>query len=192
MKKKLICKNKYRSKKGMSLVEILVGVAIMVIVFASTLGAMVNGYTTTVYNSDKNKEDLLNSSVNEIIFNTFKCMQISRSDEATDVIQEIENVQSTGNVGGDDYATALVVAVKSKIDGAVFVPPSYSAGKFEPAFVDDAVFQYTIVPEVPSVVTTASGLAASDDVITGFRIITTFKTSGGNVTSESFVPYVGD
>ena len=62
-------RKKIRSKKGMTLVEILVGVTIVVIVFASTLGAMVTGYTTTLFNADENRSAVLNSSVNEIVLN---------------------------------------------------------------------------------------------------------------------------
>ena len=63
-------KNKIRSKKGMTLVEIVVGISLVVIVFASCLGAMVGGYTTTIYNSDENRVAVLNGSLNEIIVST--------------------------------------------------------------------------------------------------------------------------
>ena len=54
-------KKKMKSKKGITLVEILIGVTIVVIVFASTLGAMVGGFTTTMYNSDENRAAVLNA-----------------------------------------------------------------------------------------------------------------------------------
>ncbi len=191
MKRRLLYKNKFRSKKGMTLVEILVGIAIIVIVFASTLGALVNGYSTTLYNADHNKEDLLNSSVNEIIFNTFKCMQISDTEEAVDVIDQIEDVQSSGDLTGDDYATALVVAISNNVDGAVFVPPEFSGGEYKPAFVDDVVFQYTIVPDVSPILEDPTPGIDDYNKITGFRILTSFETAKGTAVSESFIPYTG-
>lgn len=67
-----INKSKIKSKVGMTLLELIIGITIVVIVFASTLGAMVSGYATTVYNAQDNRASVLNSSRNEIVFTAFK------------------------------------------------------------------------------------------------------------------------
>lgn len=176
---------KIRSKKGMSLVEVLVGVAIIVIVFASTLGAMVGGYTTTVYNADENRTDLLNSSVNEIVFNTFSKMKISDVSQAEDVIDQIVNSNPTSN----DLGTAVAAAISEKVPGAVFVSPQkISSGKYEPVFNNGVSFQYTLVPDV------GVNIGKKDDTrkelyVEGIRIVTCFESAKGSIINESFVPY---
>ena len=47
---------KLRSKKGMTLVEILAGVVIIVIVFGATLSAMTNGFSSTLRNATANRD----------------------------------------------------------------------------------------------------------------------------------------
>ena len=190
MKRLILHRNKFRSKKGMSLVEILIGVAIIVIVFASTLGAMVSGYTTTVYNADENRAGLLNASVNDIVFTTIKRIRNTGAliDDggisANDLVQQILNSDGSG----DDYGTAITAAVEEKIPGAVFVPPTGNITTgFQPAFVSGVSFQYTLIPEVRNHVTTM-GMAV-DPEIPGIRLITSFESAQGTVMNESFIPY---
>ena len=57
----------FRSKKGISLVELIVGIVILVMVFTSTLTAMTNGYTDTIFNADTNRHAVEGGSLNEII-----------------------------------------------------------------------------------------------------------------------------
>ena len=49
------CKRRYNSKKGVTLVELVVAIAIVSIVFASTMTAIVHGYISIVEN--KSLED---------------------------------------------------------------------------------------------------------------------------------------
>ncbi len=191
MKKRLLIKNKLRSKKGMSLVEVLVGVAIIVIVFASTLSGMVNGYTTTVYNADGNREDLLDASVNEIIFGTFRCLKIEDESQAKDLIDNIKDIQAHGiSPSSDESAVAVVSAINERLSGVVFVPPTVNgSGNYEAAFVDGQSYQYTLIPETTSLVTSGTGGTANHD-ISGMRIMTRFETASGEIICESFVPYI--
>ncbi len=197
MKQKILFKNiksksKIRSKKGMSLVEILVAVAIVVIVFASTLGAMVSGYTTTVYNADENRAALLNSSANEIIFSTFKKMKISDSATALSLVEELENNMSTPpGADQDTLAMAVASAINEKVPGAVFVPPTPPAaagGEYTISFADGVECQYTIIPDVSAPL--SFNEPGRDDLeVVGIKIMTCFETAKGNVISESFMPY---
>ena len=81
MPKKKIIKRKIKSKKGLTLVELVVGVTIVVIVFASCLGALVSGYTTTMYNSDQNKASSLNESLNDILISILGRMYYTDEDD---------------------------------------------------------------------------------------------------------------
>lgn len=52
MKRRAVFPKKYRkSKRGMTLVEIVVAIAIVAIVFAGTMSALVSAYTSILYNS---------------------------------------------------------------------------------------------------------------------------------------------
>lgn len=46
------CKRRYNSKKGVTLVELVVAIAIVSIVFASTMTAIVHGYISIVDDED--------------------------------------------------------------------------------------------------------------------------------------------
>ncbi len=187
MKKRI--KQKIKSKKGLTLVEILVGVALVVIVFASTLGAMVGGFTTTVYNSDENRASVLNASVNEIIFNTVRKMRISDYDEAADFLEEVEAAAtSSGSVADDTYAYALVASVAAQVPDAKYVVPEYEGGAYSVSFPSGESYQYSLIPEQkkPLGMLTASG---TDYEIDGITIKTCFESAGGPIIYESFVAF---
>ena len=93
---------KIYSKKGMTLVEIIVGIAIIVIVFAGTLGAMVGGYTTTVKNADQNKVASENKALNEILMDTIGKLGFANASDAANCVSVLENATGT-----NDNATAI-------------------------------------------------------------------------------------
>lgn len=164
-------KKKMKSKKGITLVEILIGVTIVVIVFASTLGAMVGGFTTTMYNSDENRAAVLNASLNEIILNTITKMNITDSDKAE---EELEYIQS-----GDPTASPILAAVVATVPEATYVP---AGTEFEP----NIDFQYTLLPntELPMDAGTAEPMS-----VNGIYIKTRFESASGPLIYESFVPF---
>ena len=63
---------KLRSKKGLSLVELIVGVTIMAMAISSAAGAIVTGYKTTIDNAIRNEAAVKCASVNEIIMKAIK------------------------------------------------------------------------------------------------------------------------
>jgi len=74
---------KYRSKKGMSLVELVVGVTIIAIVLASAAGAIVTGYKTTIDNAERNKVAAISASMNEVIMKAVKNCSFNNKHEAS-------------------------------------------------------------------------------------------------------------
>lgn len=169
-------KRKLRSKKGMTLVEIIIGVAIIVIVFAGTLGAMVSGYTTTVKNADQNQVDAENKALNEILMDTIKKLDFSDADDAAACVSALENSGALESSGADNNATAIKTVAEKKCSGIKYV----KSGDFPDENID---YQYTLI-------TDQSPKANSKD-IPGVIIKTAMKSSAGWVINQSFVPYSG-
>ena len=175
---------KLNSKKGMTLVELLVGVAIVVIVFAGTIGAMVGGYSTTVNNADHNKVDATNQATNEIIMGTVKSLGFSGKADAQKCINQLKVVKSIPESPESSdppleivRAKAIQGAAENRCSGIEFVDKT----EFPK---DDVDCQYTIiVPDTP----TKAGSKEIDGVI----IKTAMKSSAGFVVNQSFVPYAG-
>lgn len=173
-------KKKTRSKKGLTLVEILIGVSIVVIVFSSTLGAMVGGFTTTVNNSDQNRAAILNSSLNEIIMNTVIKMQITE-DSADDRMMDIES--------GDPALSPILAAVSAAVPEAKYVPATVDgSGNPTVAFAEGVDYQYTLLPGTDLPIDTGAGGATTNSV-KGIAIKTRFESADGGLIYESFVPY---
>ena len=172
---------KLRSKRGLTLVEILIGVTIVVVVFASTLGAMVGGFTTTVYNADENRAAILNASLNEIILNTVHNMRFTERSEVDDAADDIRTDDTTVSV--------LLAAVSANIPDAVYVDPEPDAsGNMTVNFPSGVSYQYTLIPDVQ---TKLNKNTATDPLVdmNGVTIKTCFESAGGPIVYESFVPY---
>lgn len=157
-------KGKFKSKKAMTLVELIVGITIVVIVFAGTLGAIVSGYTTTIKNADQNKVAAKNAAVNEVIMQAVKIQ--GWTEEQTLIPNAIDE------------------AAKSECTDVVYVEPSM--------FPDDTYdCQYTLIFDNDSSadISKVNTPSASQVEIRGVTIRTSMKYAGGIVTYESFVPY---
>lgn len=188
MKKKKL--KKLRSKRGLTLVEILIGITIVVVVFASTLGAMVGGFTTTIYNADENRAAVLNASVNEVIMNTIHNLSLTGKDDLEDYVDSITTDTATNN--------PLVAAVTATVPDAKYVAPDASTGdvQFMGTAVgdEDYTYQYSLIPEKVSDLdrtkstyrTTGSPTTVS---IKGITVKTCFYSAAGPIIYESFVPY---
>ncbi|MGN1456337.1 MAG: prepilin-type N-terminal cleavage/methylation domain-containing protein [Acutalibacteraceae bacterium] len=161
---------KMYSKKGMTLVELLVGIAIVVIVFAGTLGAMVGGYSTTVSNANSNKVSSTNEAVNEIIMNTVQNIGFATKTGADNCIAAIKSGAN------DPSAEAIKGAAKSKCDDIKFV----DSADFPKNDVDN---QYTLITDQKPKINSKE--------IAGVIIKTAMKSSSGFVINQSFVPYSG-
>lgn len=188
-KKKIV--RKCKSKKGMTLIEILVGVTIVVIVFASCLGALVSGYTTTMYNADENRASAMNESLNELIGNLVGKMGISDSDDALDLYDGINDIKENGSEDYEDtYSEAIVESVDDMMPGAVYVKaeavnPDAEDTDYTVEFPNGESYQYTIIPSTNTVLT-------KDDkpyTISGITIKTCFESAAGPIIYESFIAY---
>lgn len=163
---------KLRSKKGMTLVEILAGVVIIVIVFGSTLSAMTNGFSSTLRNATTNKYAVESESVNEIILQAISKYNFQDEDDARDVLE--------ADVNAIEMAAQSVVPEMKYVDSSEYDSKDYD-NKFTVVFLEE---------ETKSTVTTSlGGRKKSDYVIRGMQIKTAVTTSTGVVRNVSFVPY---
>lgn len=190
-------RKKLRSKRGVTLVEVIVGVTIVAIVFSSTLGAMVGGYTTTLRNAESNKNSVKNTSINEVLNVSLANLHLTSEDT-----EEVDEICS-----GDDTSEEfkmLKEAAESLDSKATFIEYD-NFPKLEPAegVENDVVptFQYTfftvgddtgvVDPESSKpVYDTTLKTDGSDVKIKGIVLKTCAISSSGPLFFESFVSYV--
>lgn len=194
MKKKII--KKLRSKRGLTLLEILIGVTLVVIVFSSTLGAMVGGYTTTIYNADENRSAVINASLNEAIVNTVHNLAISNKDKLDMYVEDIGTAAVNAN------NNVIVSAVEAMVPEAKYVAPVKEGGEYVVHFLDtadaagnDYSYQYSLIPEkntsldIVKAKSYVAGSGVNAVSIKGITVKTCFYSAQGPVIYESFVPY---
>lgn len=185
MKRKLKIKN---SKRGISLIELVVGITLVVVTFASCLGAMVGGYTTTIHNADEARMAVLNASLNEMIINTIRSYGATSN-------ADIQKLIDTHNIGAayTPEDNRLLSAVNDNVkaaDGislstAVYVAPDEFTDPTPTSGVDYSV-RYTLIPDSTSNVFKN---AVNSVEITGVWIRTCFESATGPIFYESFIPY---
>lgn len=171
MKRKLRQKiPRYRSKKGMTLVEILAGVVIIVIVFGATLSAMTNGFAVTLYNASTNKYAVEGESVNEIILQAIAKQEFSDGSSAKIKLEADDN--------------PIDQAAKAVVSDITYV-------KFENFEDSDAENKYTVDFSAKNAVigTSVKGKKSASYTVDGMIIITSVTTSNGRVRNTSFVAY---
>ncbi len=155
-------RKKTLSKRGMTLIELVVGIAIIVIVFGGTLGALTGGYTTTVKNADRNQVAVTCVSANELITTSVKNLKIEKKEQLTTPI--LNQISAT---------------VQHKYPSIKYVPEASFA-------INNMVdLRYTIVADA---VSNVSGTGTSTPV-KGILIKTAGNSSGGAVYNVAFVPY---
>lgn len=173
--KKNLRKNipKLRSKKGLTLVEILVGVAIIVIVFGATLGAMTQGYTSTLYNADENKAAAVSKSMNDAIMAAVTNQHFQNQAECDDYFF---GGGKNPNSDGSNAIHAAAVSIESSVEYVSYASfPDYSKD-----------FQYTIKTDGISNVE-----GASNQSMPYVMIQTAARSAKGMNINTSFVPYYG-
>ena len=170
-------KARLRSKKGMSLVELLVAVTIIVLVFGGTVGAMANGYSSTMYNAQKTIDAAEGVSLNDVIFEGIENQYFTSEDECK---KYFFGTGGTKNPNTD--ATNSIHAAAKTVDENVKYVPKDTFPSSDPT----VVLQYTIVTDSHSNVT-VTGLGTKE--VKGVTIKTAVKTVEGIVTNTSFVPY---
>lgn len=164
-KQRLRVLHRMKSKRGLSLVELVVGVAIMVIVFGATMSAMANGYTDTLYNAEENVGAADGASVNEVIMAAVINQEFASEEECIDYFSVNPN---------DDENNAVNEAAKGVSADIKYV----TSDQFPK---NDVEKQYTVITDSNTVAGTRS--------LKGMEIRTAVKTTKGWVINKSFVAY---
>ena len=159
-------RTKLRSKKGMTLVELIVGIVIIVIVFSATLSAMTNGYSDTIYNADVNKSAVKGGSLNEVIMEAIIKQGLTSADDDGDSASAQNFFFAGGKTpaDGDNPVHSAAVAV---IPSVRYVP----YGSFYENQKDE------------------EGKKKVSTTIKGIEILTCVTNSKGTLINSSFVPY---
>ena len=166
-KQRLRVLHRMKSKQGLSLVELIVGVAIMVIVFGATMSAMANGYSDTLYNAEQNVGAAGGASVNEVIMAALQNQQFATEEEFDEYFAINPNDDENNSV----HAAALSISPEIK-----YVPYDQF-----PKNEEGYETQYTI--------TTDSNTVAGTRSLKGMEIFTAVKTTKGWIRNSSFVAY---
>ena len=176
---------KVRSRRGMSLIELVVGITIIVIVFGSTLSAMTNGYSNTIYNAEVNQTAVEGGSLNEIMAQAIK--NLGFEDEAS--CKKYFFGGSGSPVKDPNTATDNAVHAAGK---AVLGEEPSTPGNMKLQYVSPDVFpspnfenQYTIITDAES---TLKASAKNYD-IKGVILKTSVTNVRGKLTNSSFIAY---
>lgn len=185
-----------RSRKGMTLLELLVGITIIVLVFTSTLGAMVGGFKTTIYNADDNKVAVLNSSTNEVLMNTVRKMQFREKSEVLQEITKIKNMQNYTGGGTPPAGSVIHSSIIASVPEARFVEAKYDSTKktYSVEFnmdqkAKESSYQYTIFPETKTKLKRSKPATKTEVEVDGITIKTCFMSSSGPLIYETFVAF---
>ncbi len=177
-------RTKLKSRKGMSLVELIVGISIIVIVFTATLTAMTSGYTDTLYNADMDRYAAKGGALNEMIMEAVVKQGFTAAEGAgTDGIAG-KYFYSSGTASGD-YKTGETNAVHSAAK-AVAPDIQYVPLANFPSYDKTIDSQYTLDINAERTVTDAKGKKVA---IKGIEIKSCVAASRGRLVNTSFVPY---
>ncbi len=158
---------KRNSKKGMSLVELLVGVTIIAMVMGSTSGAIVMGYKTTVDNAAKNQAAARSASLNELLMYGIKNYDFIDSTDVQDHLLDLTDANNAVH----NMAVSVFPDVQYSVDA------DYPDSHYD--------LQYNIDPDAEEILQ-----GTSSATIKGIRIRTAAATpDGGFAEIVSFMPY---
>lgn len=180
---------KFRSKKGMSLVELIVGVAIMAMAISSAAGAIVTGYKTTIDNAVRNEAAAKCASLNEVIMKGIKNCEFEDKDAADSYFFKKPVYDASGNLVRNDNTTPNDNDNDSimKVGKELFSDLYYCTSADFP--VDEYDIQYQLdINAVEDL--NAQGEAAPIHQMKGIKIRTAVNVPDGYVEITSFVPYV--
>ncbi len=179
---KTACGIKYQSKRGVTLVELVVGIAIIVMVFGATLGALTNGYATTIKNAEKDKAAAVCASVNDTVTATVKNLNIEDYDAGMGETVKKLTDQSEQNQKVIERAAQKAYA-QVKFDSSVASQMKYVKTAGYPNNTDDAQFTYDFGTA------TSVTKGANTSTVRGATIKTAVAFSDGYVYNESFISF---
>ena len=181
---------KLRSRKGMSLIELVVGITIIVIVFGATLSAMTNGYSNTIYNAEVNQTAVEGGSVNEVMAQALKnlgfedkaaCEKYFFGGSGSAVKDPNSDADNSVHAAGSEI-------INSTFDGPIAsIPESRKLKYVAPDVFPSADFenQYTIITNAKSNIKNG----AKSYEIKGVILKTSVTNVRGKLTNSSFIAY---
>lgn len=160
----------YRSRKGMTLVELIVGMTIIVIVFSGVVWGIAHGYATTVNNVTIDTASARSQSVTDDVITHLNLYKIS---SAADFDITVSSGAATTTI-----RQMIADEVYSMTD-AVYVNPS--------DFTNDTSKdpQYTIITDYET--TIAEG--GTTTKISGCVVKSAVLSSKGFIVTTAFIPY---
>lgn len=159
-------KQSYRSKKGMTLVELLVGIAIIVIVFSAVIWGMAHGYTTTVNNVTVDKASAASQAITDNCIGQFSTYKISCKDDFDITV-------------GSDTTLNNITQNILMLTGAQYRDPS--------VFMNDTSVEKQFTIEIDVTTTVSSGTTPTE--IKGCVVRSAVMSSSGFIITTAFVPY---
>lgn len=165
-----IKKKFYRSRKGMTLVELIVGMTIIVIVFSGVVWGITHGYATTISNVTVDSASAKAQSITDDVVEHLNLYKIS---SAADFDMDM-------TVGTETKKIHKMIAEEVvSMTGAVYVDPL--------DFTNDTSkeFQYTIIKDQTTTITKGT----TPTVIEGCIVKSAVLSTNGFIVTTSFVPY---
>ena len=168
---------KCRSKKGLSLVELIVGVLIIAMVLASASGVIVTGYKTTVDNASRNRAAAESASMNEVIMIAIKnCAFSSESEAEEHFFWNVDiNGAKVSKTDPEKKGSDPVFEAVKKLYPDVHYIEDFSSSQYDFMYKLNIKAQRTLNPD--------------NEVIKGIEITTAVATPLGLEQIVSFIPY---
>ncbi|MGN0537181.1 MAG: type II secretion system protein [Acutalibacteraceae bacterium] len=161
----------YRSRKGMTLVELIVAMAIIVIVFSGVVWGITHGYATTVNNVTVDSASAKSQSVTDDVVEHLNLYRISSAADFDITVPVGTEMKKIHEMIENDVVN---------MTGAVYVDPS--------DFTNDTGKdpQYTIIKDQTTTITKGT----TPTVIEGCIVKSAVLSTNGFIVTTSFVPYV--
>ena len=159
----------YRSRAGVTLVELIVAITIIVIVFTSVVYAFANGYSSTVSNVNVDAASAESQGITDAVMEAVSIYQLSSSVTLSSTMSDSNTIAN--HIASDIYDST----------GATYVDSSV----FPDSDGDD--MQFTII-EGQTATTTNTTDATKQD-IEGCIVKSAVLSVDGFIITEAFVPY---
>ncbi len=160
----------YRSRKGVTLVELIVGMAIIVIVFSGVVWGIAHGYATTVNNVTVDKASAKSQAITDDVSSYLRLYKISCPTDFDNPVDPATGTTSIKDAIADDVFDATGGAVW--VDDSVFYDSSEE-------------MKYTIITDY----TTSIADGTSSTEIKGCVVKSAVLSTNGFIITTEFIPY---
>ena len=169
------CKRRYNSKKGVTLVELVVAIAIVSIVFASTMTAIVHGYISIVEN--KSLEDTVSTALEK----AFSSNNYTGDPTDQTAKKTFYNNLVLETIDGDGTYDGL----RTKLNNVEFIDQISNPSVDFPDSSSISDMQCTVQYLTNSLPTSASD--GSHKEFDGYKVMVNAKSSQGDIIASSIV-----